>query len=367
MEVDLGAIAGNLRRLREIVAPAEVMAVLKADAYGHGAVRVARTAMQHGAALLGVAVLGEAGGLREHGINAPILVLGYTPAWQARDVARLDVAVSVFSLDLAQHLSRAAVALQRPPVPVHVKVDTGMHRLGLLPDEVVPVARRIAALDGVRIEGVFTHFAAADTADPGYARRQLTRFRRVLDAWRDAGLPAPRYVHAANSAAALRLPEARFNLVRTGIALYGLQPSEDVPCPPEFRPALALKTQLAQVKDLPAGEPVSYGCTWTTPRPSRIGVLPIGYADGFRRAPQHWGEVLIRGRRAPIVGRVCMDMCMVDVTDVPGARVGDEAVLIGEQGGDRITAEDVAARLGTINYEVVSQILARVPREIAAG
>ncbi|MGH2366677.1 MAG: alanine racemase [Chloroflexota bacterium] len=366
MEVDLGAIAGNLRRLCEIAAPAEVMAVLKADAYGHGAVRVARTAVQHGATMLGTAVLSEAAALRAHGISAPILVLGYTPPWQAREVARLDVAVCLYALDLAQSLSRAAMALQRPPVAVHLKVDTGMHRLGLLPHEVVPFARQLTTLPGIRIEGLFTHFATADDADLPYAQEQLARFQQVLAEWDAARLPQPRYVHAANSAATLRLPESRFDLVRTGIALFGLQPSGDTPLPPGFSPALALKTQLAQVHDLPAGEPVSYGATWVTTRPSRIGVLPIGYADGFRRAPAHWGEVLVRGQRAPLVGRVCMDMCMVDVTDVPGARAGDEVVLIGQQGDERITAEEVASRLGTINYEVVSQILARVPREIAS-
>jgi alanine racemase len=366
MEVDLGAIAGNLRRLQELAAPAGVMAVLKADAYGHGAVRVARTAVQHGAAMLGTAVLSEAAVLRAHGVAAPILVLGYTPPWQARDVVRADVAVCLYALELAHSLSRAALALQRPPVAVHLKVDTGMHRLGLPPEEVVPFARRVAALPGVRIEGLFTHFATADGADLAYAREQLRRFRDVLGAWAAAGLPRPRYVHAANSAAALRLPEARFDLVRAGIALYGLRPSEEVPLPVGFHPALALKTQLAQVHDLPAGEPVSYGTAWVTPYPARIGVLPIGYADGFRRAPATWGEVLVRGRRVPLVGRVCMDMSMVDVTAVPGARPGDEVVLIGAQGGQRITAEEVAGRLGTVAYEVVSQILARVPREIVS-
>jgi len=218
------------------------------------------------------------------------------------------------------------------------------------------------------VEGLFTHLATADAADLAATRLQLERFREVLAAWEGEGLPRPRYVHAANSAATLRLPEARYDLVRTGIALYGLRPSEETPLPEGFRPALALKTQLAQIHDLPPGEAVSYGGTWVTSRPSRVGVLPVGYADGFRRGPETWGEVLVRGHRVPLVGRVCMDMSMVDVTDVPGARAGDEVVLIGAQQGDggeaRITAEEVAARLGTINYEVVSQILARVPREV---
>jgi Alr-MurF fusion protein len=366
MEVDLGAIAGNLQRLREIAAPAGVLAVLKADAYGHGAVRVARTAVQYGATMLGVAVLSEAAALRERGISAPILVLGYTPAWQARDALRLDVSVSVYSIDVARALARAAQALERPPARIHVKVDTGMHRLGLAPEEVVPFATEVSALPGIEIEGLFTHFASADDQDPSYALLQLNRFQQLLAEWERAGLPKPRYVHAANSAGTLRLPDARFDLVRTGIALYGMDPSPDVPCPEGFRPALALKTQLAQVKQIDVGEPVSYGCTWIAKRRSTIGVLPIGYADGFRRAPANWGEVLVRGRRAPLVGRVCMDMCMVDLTDVPGARAGDEVVLIGEQGGDRLSVEEVASRLGTINYEVVSQILARVPREIVS-
>ena len=366
MEVDLGAIAANLTRLREIAAPAGVMAVLKADAYGHGALRVARTAVQYGADMLGVAVLSEALALRERGIGAPVLVLGYTPAWQARDVVRGGVAVSLFSLDVARALSDASIALARPPVAVHVKVDTGMHRLGLAPEQTVPFARAVSALPGVHVEGVFTHFASADEANATYTHLQLARFIRMLEEWHAAGVPRPRYVHAANSAATLRYPESRFDLVRTGIALYGMDPSAEARCPSGFRPALALKTQLAQVKAIDPGEPVSYGRTWTAERPTRLGVLPIGYADGFRRGPANWGEVLIRGRRVPLVGRVCMDMCMVDVTDVPEARTGDEVVLIGEQQGERITAEQVAARLGTINYEVVSQILARVPREIVS-
>ncbi|HET7770771.1 MAG TPA: alanine racemase, partial [Chloroflexota bacterium] len=346
-----------------IAAPAAVMAVLKADAYGHGALRVARTAVHNGASMLGVAVLSEAQALRDRGVTAPILVLGYTPAWLARDAVRADVSVALLSLDGARALSDAALALSRPKARGHIKVDTGMHRLGIAPEEVVPFAQAVSALPGVEIEGLFTHFAAADEADESYTRLQLSRFERVLAEWEAAGLPRPRLVHAANSAATLRFAEARFDMVRTGIALYGLDPSGEVRCPDGFRPALALKTQLAQVREIEPGEPVSYGRTWTARRRTRLGVLPIGYADGFRRAPANWGEVLVRGARVPLVGRVCMDMCTVDVTDVPAARVGDEVVLIGEQQGERITAEEVAARLGTISYEVVSQILARVPRE----
>jgi len=211
------------------------------------------------------------------------------------------------------------------------------------------------------VEGLFTHFATADSADETYARRQFARFEAVLAALDTRGLRPP-IVHAANSAALLALPESHYDLVRPGIAIYGLSPSAEVPVPAGFRPALAFKTQVAQVKEIPAGEGVSYGATYMTERPTRIATLPVGYADGFRRAPANGGAVLIHGRRAPLVGRVAMDQCMVDVTAIPGVRQGDEVVLIGRQGEDELTAEAVAERLGTISYEVVAALLARVPR-----
>lgn len=363
VEVDLEAIAHNVRRIVEIVgSQVKVMAVLKADAYGHGAVKTARTALNNGAFALGVACVGEAVTLRKAGITAPILNLGYTPAWQARETVMHGVVATVFSIDVAQALSRAAVDLNSG-ARVHVKVDTGMGRLGLLPPDVVAFVGGIIDLPGLNVEGIFTHFAIADTKDKSYTLGQLRRFREVLARLRAAGIEIP-IAHAANSAAILELPESRFDMVRLGIAMYGLDPSADVKCPPDFRPALAFKTQVAQVKDLPTGSYISYGCTYCTARPSRIAVIPVGYADGFRRAPSSWGEVLVRGQRAPIVGRVCMDQTMIDVTDIPGVRQGEDVVLIGRQGRDAITVEDVADRLGTISYEVISEILTRVPRVV---
>ncbi len=360
VEVDLEAIAHNVRRIVALVGPdVAVMAVLKADAYGHGAIKTARTALNNGAHMLGVACLGEALVLRDAGITAPVLSLGYTPPWQAREAVLHDVTATLYSVDVARALSRAAVQLHGR-ARAHIKVDTGMGRLGLLPEEVVGFVRQVRDLPGLELEGIFTHFAAADS-DRAYTQEQLARFRGVLAKLEADGMRF-RYVHAANSAAILQMPETRFNMVRLGIAMYGLDPSPEVRCPPDFRPALAFKTMIAQVKALPAGSPIGYGCTYRTPAPARIAVIPVGYADGFRRAPYHWGEVLVRGQRAPIVGRVCMDQTMIDVTAIPGVREGDEVVLIGQQGSDRITVEDVAARLGTINYEVISEILARVPR-----
>lgn len=363
IQVDLEAIAHNTRRLKEIVgSEVALMAVMKADGYGHGALKAAQTALHNGATWLGVACLPEAELLRAGGISAPILLMGYTPAWQARAALRHDLRVTVFSEDVARAVSRAAVALGRE-ARLHVKVDTGMHRLGLFPHEVRGFIQTVQELPNVVIEGLFTHFSVADAADEwyqGYTLRQLEQFQALLQELDSAGIAIP-VIHAANSAATLAWPAAHFSLVRPGIALYGIAPSPDVPLP-DFRPALAWKTQVAQVKELPEGAYVSYGATYRTPQPQRIAVIPVGYADGFRRAPATWGEVLVRGQRAPLVGRVCMDQCMLDVTHIPGVRQGDEVVLIGAQGDERLTVEEIAARLGTIPYEVVSAILARVPR-----
>jgi alanine racemase len=364
LEIDLDAIAANTRQIKEIVGPAtDVLVSLKADAYGHGALRVARTTLLNGASWLGVATLSEATPLRAAGITAPILVFGYIPPWQAREAARLDVRATVYSADIAAELAQAARDLDRT-IRVHVKVDTGMARLGLRAEDVEGMVRFVEELRGMRgveVEGIFTHLATADSADQGYALRQLARFDAVLAALDARGL-RPSIVHAANSAATLTLPQARYSLVRPGIAIYGLAPSEEAPLPVGFQPALAFKTQVAQVKDIPPGEGVSYGATYVTERETRIAVLPVGYADGFRRAPATWGSVLIHGQDAPLIGRVCMDQCMVDVSHIPDVRRGDEVVLIGRQGEAMLSAEEVARRLGTISYEVVSALLARVPR-----
>ncbi|MCB0198721.1 MAG: alanine racemase [Anaerolineae bacterium] len=366
VDIDLEAVAGNVRAALEIIGPdVALCAVLKADGYGHGAVGVSRTALNNGAQMLAVACLAEAVTLRRAGIDAPILVLGYTPAWQARDTLRYDVTATVYDMDVARAFSQAAADLHHP-ARVHVKVDTGMGRLGLLPQQALNFVRQLDQLPGVVVEGIFSHFSVADSDHPAHQAHnaaQLAAFEAVLAELRAAGL-LPRLVHMANSAATLSMQTSHFNMVRLGVALYGLQPSTAVPLPPAFRPALSWKTQIAQVKTLPPGAPVSYGNTFHTERETRLAVIPVGYADGFRRAPQHWGQVLVRGRWAPIVGRVTMDQTMLDVTDIPGVRQGDEVVLIGRQGELELTSDQVAERLGTISYEVVSQILARVPRVV---
>jgi len=363
LEIDVDAIAHNVRTIKEIVGPeVRVLAVLKADAYGHGTVKVARTALNNGASYCGVASVNEAVQLRQAGITAPVLVLGYTPAWQAREALLHDVTITLYDLDVARAFSRAASELHAK-ARAHVKVDTGMGRLGLLPAQVVDFVRDVRGLPGLTLEGIFTHFSVSDDADLDYTRWQLGCFQEVLAQLRARGVTFP-LIHAANSAALLRLPESRFSMVRLGLAMYGLASSPAVPLPAGMRRALTWKTSVAQVKKLPPGSFVSYGNTYQTQGEETIAVIPVGYADGFRRAPQHWGEVLVRGRRAPIVGRVCMDQTMIRVDHVPDVRVGDEVVLIGAQGDEMISAEEVAGRLGTINYEVVSAILARVPRSL---
>jgi alanine racemase len=360
LRVDLDAVAANVRRLRSI-AGVPLMIVLKADGYGHGAARVARAALGAGAASLAVATLGEARALRERGVAAPILVLGYLPPWQAEEALRLGLDCAVYDDDGAQALS-AAGAASGLPARIHVKVDTGMARLGLRPDEAGPFLSRLRGLPSLQVVGIYTHFASADAPSLASAEAQLAAFGGLLRELEASGLRPP-VAHAANSAAALRLPAARLDMVRPGIACYGLAPGEGAPLPAGFRPALSFHSEVAQLKDHPPGAPISYGGTFITARPSQIATIPVGYADGLRRSPA-WREVLVRGRRAPIVGRIAMDYAMIDVTAIPGVRRGDPVVLIGAQGDDAISADEVAGWLGTISYEVITGILPRVPREV---
>jgi len=360
-EIDLGATAYNVKRIKEIVGPrVEVMAVVKAEAYGHGALGVAHTALASGATWLGVAELNEAIALRQAGIAAPILILAWAPGWLARQAIQHDAACTVFDIDTAGMFSRAAQEIGRA-ARIHVKINTGLNRLGLMPDAAASAIEQMNAMEGLYLEGIFTHFARSDETNRAPTRVQLERFRQVLSDVEARGIRIP-IRHAANSPSILNYPESHFEMVRPGILLHGLDPSKEVPAPGDFKPVMALKTIVAQVQTLPPKSPISYGGTYVTEGYERIAVLPIGYADGFRRGPNPWGEVLVRGQRAPIVGRVCMDQCMINVTHIPGVKQGDEVVLIGEQAGNRIRAEDVAHRLGTSNYETVSALTARIPR-----
>jgi Alr-MurF fusion protein len=358
-EIDLAASEYNIRRIRSLLAPSvKVLAMIKAEAYGHGMAGIARAAERAGASMLGFASLSEA--LALNNALLPRLVVGWTPGWLAESAIQNDVTCALIDLETAGEFARAAQALGKP-ARVHVKVDTGMHRLGFMPDEAVGAIEKIASMDGLILEGVFTHFAKADESDPTYTVDQFGKFKRILSEVEARSIHIP-IKHCANSPTILRFPEMHLDMVRPGIILHGLHPSDEVLCPTDFKPVLTLKSMIASVKLLPPGSPVSYGGTYITQGYERIAVVPIGYADGFRRRPNNWGEVLVRGQRAPIVGRVCMDQCMINVTHLPEVKMGDEVVLIGAQGDDRIRAEDVAVKLGTNNYETVSLIMARVPR-----
>jgi alanine racemase len=357
--IDRAAIAENTRQLRQIVGPhTRVLGIVKADGYGHGVELAARAMLCGGACQLGVSTVGEGLRLRAAGIDAPILVLGYTSPEHVAQGIGDDLALSVDAIETAVAASHAARALGRAAI-VHLKIDTGMHRLGLLPRQVdmfLQAARELPCLDW---RGIFTHFATADAPERPELHAQLAVFNSVVSSARRQGWQFP-VVHAANSAAALGSSEARFGMVRAGLALYGLPPGA-APLPPGFRPALSFHTRVARVAELPAGSPISYGADYRTSRPSRIATIAVGYADGLRRSPP-WRAVLIRGWRAPIVGRICMDYAMVDVTHIPGVAVGDAVTLLGAQGPETIGAEEVARWLGTSVYEVLATIAPGQPR-----
>ncbi len=359
-EVNLDNIRHNVTELRRLAPDAQFMAVVKADGYGHGAVPVARTALEAGATWLAVATLEEGVDLRKAGLTAPILVLGYIPPIQADTVVLYDLHPTVFHLDLVQALAQWGRALMRQ-VPVHVKVDTGMGRIGVRPEGLVEFVKAAKAFPQIELEGVFTHLATADEPDNDYAATQIARFSEALAGLREAGF-TPKFRHACNSAGLMLHPAGHLDMVRAGIAIYGLAPDPAVAWPVQLKPALTWKTRIGMLKTVEPGTPVSYGSTYRAAGRERIASLPVGYADGYFRLNSNRGEVLVGGRRCPVIGRVCMDQTMVRLPDDLEAKVGDEVVLLGEQGGEQITAADIAHTVGTINYEVVCAISKRVPR-----
>jgi alanine racemase len=358
LEIDLSAVQHNIRRLSAL-STRPVMAIVKANAYGHGLVETARAAERGGAAWLGVARLEEALALRKAGIATPLLVLGLTLPDRAVEAAANQIRLACFDPDLAREFS-AHVHAAGLTLYVHAKFDTGMGRLGVWPEDGLDYVRLLHSLPGLEVEGAMTHLAEADDPVKHSTERQLERFGGLIAALQDANLRPP-LTHAANSAATLYFPQAHFDLVRCGIAIYGLHPSPEAPLPGDFRPALSWKARLASVKLLPAGHGIGYNSRYITSCTERIGVCPAGYADGLRRKV-NVNSALVGGRLVPVVGGVCMDQCMLQLDSVPTARPGDEIVLIGSQGDARISAEEVAAVWGTVNYDVVCGLAARVPR-----
>jgi len=361
-EIDLDAVRANVRTLAGMASPAALMAVVKADGYGHGAVPVARAALDAGAQWLGVALVEEGAELRAAGIDAQVLVLSEPPPPAAPAVVALGLTPVAYTRPGIDALAKAVADTGADPLPVHLKVDTGMHRVGCSVADARGLAESIATRDELRLEGVLTHLAVADEPDNPYTSHQLDRFETLLDDLRRAGVTFD-VVHAANSAALLAFAgRARFDLVRCGIAVYGVPPAPGLAGRVPLRPALAVKARVSHVKRLPAGARLSYGLRYTMPRVGTVATVPVGYADGVPRAlSATGGEVLVRGRRHPMAGAVTMDQLMVDVADA-AVEVGDEAVLLGRDGDAEITADEWAERLGTIGYEIVCGIGRRVPR-----
>jgi alanine racemase len=356
--VDLEAVRHNVEALRP--PDAAFMGVVKANGYGHGDVPVARAAIQAGAKWLGVALVEEGLRIREAGITRePILLLSEFPAGSEKEVVAADLTPTVYSTRAAAALAAAARAIGRP-VRAHLKIDTGMHRVGVLPDAAVGVAGAMRE-EGIEIEGVWTHLARSEELDVATTTEQLARFREVLRELDESGI-RPRFRHAANSGAAIARPDSHLDLVRVGIAMYGIPPGPDLAGRVALRPAMSLRSRVSHVQRLPAGEGVSYGHTHRLDRDTTIATVPIGYADGYVRALSNRGRVLVRGRRRPVVGTVTMDQLMIDVGEDP-VEVGDEVVLFGRQGEEEIRAEEVAGWAGTIGYEIVCAVSERVPRE----
>ena len=361
-DIDLQAVGHNVRALRELVAPACVCAVVKANGYGHGAAPVGRAALAAGAEWLAVAQVHEAATLRDAGIEAPVLVLAEPRPDEVDDAVDTGARLTVYSTAAVEAIARSARRHRRPPIPVHLKVDTGMHRVGCAPDELVDLALGVDKRPELRLEGVFTHLPVADELDNPFTARQLGVFDALVVDLRAAGIDPP-IVHAANSAGAIAHPAARYDMVRCGIAVYGLPPAPALAGRVDLHPAMTLATEVSYVKRVRAGEAVSYGHRYTFPADTVVATVPIGYADGvFRSLGVAGQEVLVGGARRPMVGVVTMDQLMVDCGPDATVRQGDSVVLLGRQGDEQITPDEWAERLGTINYEVVCAIGPRVDR-----
>ena len=357
LEIDLGAFKNNIQIMKKVTGK-PVMAVIKANGYGHGLAEIARAAFHGGAAICGVARVEEAIRIRKKGIHGKILVMGWAMPENIHFVLAEDISLTVSDMATAKDYSDAAV-LKGGILHIHAKIDSGMNRLGVPVEQGLEFLKTLNSLPGLQVDGLFTHFARADEITSGTTEQQLERFSKLMADVKKAGL-TPSMVHAANSAAALSFPAARFDMVRPGIALFGINPSKDTILPKEFKPVLEWKTRLISIKDIAAGSGISYGHHYITSMQERVGVIAVGYADGFRRVVGN--EVIIRGKRAPVIGNICMDQCMINMDAVPEAALGDEVVLIGKQGNEHISAEMIAKHWGTISYEVVCGLTARLPR-----
>ncbi len=362
-EINLDCVAHNIHEFQRILSErTQIMAIVKADAYGHGAVEVAKAALQAGASWLAIAFLEEGIVLRRKGITAPIQILGISAPGTEQAVVEHDLTPTICTVESAQRFSQLGTERAKA-IGFYLKLDTGMGRIGVRPEQLGEFLETLRTLPHLKIEGVFSHFSMADESDKTFTQKQLCRYTECLQMIQQAGF-SPTIRCLANSAGTMEVPESFFDMVRIGISLYGLYPSDEVDrTTVDLKPVMRWKTRIAHLKTLPPGEPVSYSGMFITRRPSVVATLPVGYADGYRRIL--WAKdssVLVKGQRAPIIGRICMDMFMIDVTDIEGVRVGDEVILLGTQGDETISADAMARKLDSVNYEITCLVGKRVPR-----
>lgn len=372
VEIDSKALKHNVMQFRSLIGKDKILCgVVKSNAYGHGILEVSKQILKFGVDWLGVNSLEESLLLRKNGIKAPILILGYTPLFQLKEVIDHDLRIVVYNTETVKELGKISQR-ENKKVYLHVKLETGTHRQGVSPDKILEFVREIKKFPFLKLEGISTHFAnIEDTTDHSYAESQLTIFKKTVEMLEKNGVIIP-IKHTACTAATILFPETYFNTVRVGIGLYGLWPSRETLLssmingnpPVELKPVLTWKTKIAQIKEVKKGSFIGYGCTYKTNRDSKIAVLPVGYNEGYDRRLSNIAHVLIKGQRAPVRGRVAMNMIMVDVTDIKGVKLEDEVILIGSQGKERITAEYLASLCGTINYEIVTRINPLIPRKI---
>ncbi len=361
-EINLDTIATNTKNIKKLIGDKELIAIVKADCYGHGAVDVVPTLLENGASRLAVAMLTEAIELRENNINAPIVILGYTPLYLGEELINYDIEQTVYDLNYAKELSKIALSLNKK-AKIHIAIDTGMGRIGFLPgDDTVKTINEVYNLEGLEVIGIYSHFSTSDEKDKTYANEQLFKFKKVMADLKALGIEIP-LKHISNSGAIIDMPETYLNGVRPGIILYGYYPSKEVSNDNlSVKPALTLKAKVAHVKELHKDMYISYGKTFKTNKKTIVATLPIGYGDGYPRALSENAKVIVNGKFASILGRICMDQCMIDVTDIENIKTGDEVIILGGEGDLKFNADDMAEALGTINYEILCRIKSRIPR-----
>ena len=361
-EIDLDAIAYNTRNIKKLIGDKDLIAVVKANCYGHGVIDIIPTLLENGVSRFAVAMISEALEIRDNKITAPVMILGFTPLYLGEELINNNIEQTVYDLDYAKELSKIALTLNKK-AKIHIAIDTGMGRIGFLPNEKsIDNITEICSLEGIEVIGIFTHFSTSDEKDKEYSHEQFTKMLSVMDTLKKRGIDIP-LKHVANSGAIIDLPDTYLDAVRAGIILYGYYPSDEIDKNNlALKPALTLKATITNVKTLEKDMYVSYGRTFKTSNETIVATIPVGYADGYLRKLAENGKVIIKGEFAPIIGRICMDQFMIDVTNIPDVKISDEVILLGEKNGLKYNADDMAKKLDTINYEVTCMLKSRLPR-----